>query len=112
MPFLFGVGASFQPDGGIKGSALSGWHPLGDADWKVVNGEVTGTAKPGAAGGLLVLDKSLQDVGVNASFRCGEGCKSGVLFRLEKTATGWKGVLVSLAPGDTGPFRVTLDRDG
>jgi hypothetical protein len=109
---LFGVGASFRPDGAIKGSTLTGWHTLGKADWKAVNEEVTGTAKTGSAGGWLVLDKSFQDVGVNAYFRCGEGCKSGVLFRAEKTPTGWKGVFVSLAPGDTGPFRVTLDADG
>src|SRR5947208_10039352 len=112
MSLLFGVGASFHPDGTIKGSALSGWHTLGQADWKANNGEVTGTAKSGTAGGWLVLDKSFQDVGINASFRCGEGCKSGVLLRAEKTPTGWKGVFVSLAPGDTGPFRVTLDAEG
>ena len=45
LSMLFGVGASFHPDGGIKGSALTSWHALGQVDWKAVNGEVTGTAK-------------------------------------------------------------------
>ncbi len=112
LPLLFGVGASFHPDGAIKGSSLAGWHTLGQAEWKAVNGDLAGTAKPGSAGGWLILDKSMQDVGINASFRCGEGCRSGVLFRAEKTPSGWKGVFISLAPGDTGPFRVTLDTDG
>src|SRR5690242_7131534 len=76
LPSLFGVGVSFHPDGSIEGSSLSGWRPWGQAEWKVTDGELTGTAKPGGAGGWLVLDKSLQDVGINASFRCGEGCQS------------------------------------
>jgi hypothetical protein len=109
---IFGVGPSFKPDGTIKGSALTGWHTLGQADWKVVNGEVTGTAKAGGSGGWLVSDTSLQDVGLNAYVKCGEGCKSGVLLRAEKTSAGWKGVFVSLTPGDTGPFKVTIDQDG
>src|SRR4051812_4792332 len=96
---LFGVGPSFKPDGTIKGPALTGWHTLGQADWKAVNGEVTGTAKAGGSGGWLVSDKSLQDAGVNAYVKCGEGCKAGVLFRAEKVSTGWKGVFYSLAPG-------------
>ena len=112
LPSLLGVGISFHPDGSIEGSSLSGWHPWGQAEWKVIDGELTGKAKPGGAGGWLVLDKSLQDVGINASFRCGEGCQSGVLFRAEKTPAGWKGVFISLAPGATGTFRVTLDAYG
>lgn len=112
LPLLFGVGASFHPDGAIKGSSLAGWHTLGQAEWKASNGEVTGTAKAGSGGGWLVLDGSMQDVGINASFRCSEGCRSGVLLRAEKTPTGWKGIFISLAPGDTGPFRVTLDAEG
>src|SRR4051812_27647142 len=48
---LFGVSPSFKPDETVRGSSLKGWHPLGQADWKVQNGEITGTAKPGGPGG-------------------------------------------------------------
>jgi Domain of Unknown Function (DUF1080) len=92
---VFGVGPSFTPDATVKGSSLAGWHVLGQADWKAQNGELIGTPKqPG--GGWLVLDHSYQDVGLYASFRCAEGCKTGVLFRAEKTAQGMKGIYVSL----------------
>ena len=36
----FGIGPSFRPDGAIKGSTLAGWHTVGSADWKALNGEV------------------------------------------------------------------------
>ncbi len=60
------AGPTFRPDVVFKGSTLTGWTPLGDVEWKAVNGEIIGTPKqPG--GGWLVLDKSFQDVAV---FNC------------------------------------------
>jgi hypothetical protein len=109
---LFGVSPSFKPDVTVKGSSLTGWRPLGQAGWKMQNGEITGTVKPGGHGGWLMLDHSYQDVAFNALFRCGEGCKTGVLLRAEKTPQGMKGIFVSLAAGDVAPYRVTLDADG
>src|SRR5580700_10002248 len=79
----------FVPDATFKGSSLNGWHVLGAADWTAQNGELVGKAKQGA-GGWLVLDKSYQDVCFFASFRCAEGCKTGVLLRAEKTPSGMK----------------------
>ena len=35
---------NFKPDGVFKGSALTGWHDVGDADWTAQNGEVVGKA--------------------------------------------------------------------
>src|SRR6187549_410846 len=78
---------TFVPDVVFTGSSLTGWHPVGQADWKAQNGEIVGTPKT-AEGGWLVLDKSFQDIGVVANFRCTGGCKTGVLFRAEKTADG------------------------
>src|SRR5215469_10006220 len=92
---LFGVGPSFKPDATVEGSNLKGWHVLGQADWKMQNGEITGMVKPGGHGGWLMLDHSYQDVAFNASFRCPETCKAGVLLRAEKTPQGIKGVFVS-----------------
>jgi hypothetical protein len=108
------TGPSFQPDTKFDGSSLAGWQKVGDADWKAQNGEITGTPK-NAAGGWLMLEKSYQDIGFFASVKCPAGCKTGVLLRAEKTATGIKGVLMTLSEGDdpTGRlFGVTLDAEG
>ena len=103
---------TFVPDVVFTGSSLTGWHPVGQADWKAQNGEIVGTPKT-AEGGWLVLDKSFQDIGVVANFRCTGGCKTGVLFRAEKTADGgMKGVLVSLNASDVNAYNVALDSQG
>jgi hypothetical protein len=109
---LFGVGPSFKPDATVKGSSLTGWHVLGQAAWKAQDGEISVTVKPGGHGGWLVLDRSYQDAGFYASFRCAEGCKTGVLLRAEKTPQGMKGIFVSLTAGDVAPYRITLDAEG
>lgn len=106
----FGANSSFVPDRTFTGSALREWRPLGAAEWSAKDGEITGVAKSGA--GWLLLDRSLQDVAVYASFRCVGPCKPGVLLRAEKTAGGMKGILVSLAPDDVASYRVTIDGQG
>src|SRR5262245_44938105 len=86
-PHLTATRGNFVPDWTFKGSALTGWRVLGDADWKAVDGVLVGTPKT-PAGGWLVLDKALQDVQVGFDVRCGAACKTGVLLRAEKTADG------------------------
>jgi 3-keto-disaccharide hydrolase/VCBS repeat protein len=108
----FGAGLSFVPDYTLKGSSLTGWHTLGQANWTAHNGEVTGTVKDAGTGGWLILDRGYQDVGFHASFRCTGGCKTGILLRAEKVADGMKGIYVSLLDGDIAPYRVTLDARG
>jgi len=106
-----GTRATFVPDWTFKGSALTGWKSLGQASWKATNGELVGTPSS-PEGGWLVLDKSLQDVEFGADFKCGSGCKTGVLLRAEKTPSGMKGVYVSLVEGDLAAYAVTLDANG
>ena len=113
----FGVRAddppNFKPDGAFKGSALTGWRVVGDADWTAQNGEIIGKAKAGTNGGWLVLDKSFQDVQLYLNYKCTGECKSGVLLRAKKAADGgMTGVFVSLADGDTGYYSVSLDASG
>ncbi|MPZ20377.1 MAG: DUF1080 domain-containing protein [Luteitalea sp.] len=104
-------GPSFRPDTRFEGSTLAGWHVVGAAEWRAQQGEIIGTPKePG--GGWLVLDRSYQDVALYATFRCSAGCRAGVLLRAEKTATGMKGIYVSLTDEDEAPYAVTLDTDG
>src|SRR5215204_3211904 len=106
-----GTRSTFVPDWTFKGNTLTGWHVLGAADWKAVDGELVGTPKS-ADGGWLVLDKSFQDVEFGADFKCASGCSTGVLLRAEKTPTGTKGVFLSLDEGEVGGYAVTLDANG
>ena len=69
---LGGTRSTFVPDWTFKGSTLTGWHVLGAAEWKAVDGELVGTPKS-ADGGWLVLDKSFQDVEFGADFKCVAG---------------------------------------
>jgi hypothetical protein len=101
---------NFAPDVVFKGSSLTGWKPLGQAEWRAQDGEIVGVPKPG---GWLVLDRAYQDVAFFSSFRCAAGCKTGVLLRAEKTADGgMKGIYVSLTEGDLASYRVTVDAKG
>jgi len=101
---------NFKPDGMVTGSALSGWHIVGDADWKAQDGELVGKVKAGGNGGWLVMDKSFQDVQLYANYRCTGQCTSGILLRAQKTADGgMNGVYVSLTDGDTASYFVTID---
>jgi hypothetical protein len=110
MP-IFAVGPSFIPDRTFKGSTLTGWHTLGNADWRAENGEIVGKPKS-AQGGWLVMDEGLQDAGLYVSFESTGGSKPGIMLRLQKTADGYKGQFVSLAEGDQHLYRVTLDGAG
>ena len=107
-----GPANEFAPDTTFSGSSLTGWTPLGAADWQAQAGEIVGRPRPGGQGGWLVLDESYEDVNFFTRFRCAGPCQAGVLFRLRKTATGITGVYVSLKDDDLKTYRITLDADG
>src|SRR2546421_8032493 len=107
---IFAASQNFLPDVVFKGSSLTGWHKLGQADWRAENGEIIGTPKEN--GGWLMLDKGYQDIAFYAGFRCTGPCKTGVLLRAEKTADGMKGIFVSLADGDVASYQIALDASG
>jgi len=111
---LTGASKNFAPDVTFAGSSLTGWHPLGQADWHAENGEIIGTPKGGTtAGGWLVLDRSYQDVALVSSFRCTGACTTGVLLRAEQAPDGGlKGIFVSISDGSITGYRVTLDARG
>jgi len=107
------AGAPFMADYVFSGSALTGWHVLGPAEWRAENGEIIGHAHPDSKGGWLVLDKSWQDVIFFARFRAQAGSKTGVLVRAEKIAGGGlKGIFFSLDPRDLNSYHLTLDAEG
>jgi hypothetical protein len=103
-------GPSFPADYKFEGS-LTGWKTLGAAEWKVQNGEIVGKPKQ-PSGGWLMLDKSFSNIGAYADILCATGCNTGILFRAEKTASGMKGIYVSLTEGDQVSYAVTLDAEG
>src|SRR5579862_459733 len=107
----FAGGPSFTPDATFHGSSLTGFHTLGQATWKAENGELVGSPQNGGAG-WLISDKSYEDAGLFANFRCTGGCETGAMFRIEKTDAGWKGIFVSLTEPDTPSYSVTLDAQG
>lgn len=106
-------GLTFMPDYTFKGSSLGGSTTIGDATWQAQNGELIGKAKPGTSGGWLVLDKSAyQDISFHALFKCSGDAETAVIFRLEKTGTGIKGILLSINKDGVAPYSVTLDARG
>ena len=111
VSLVFAASPNFVPDFTFKGSALTGWHKLGAADWRAENGEIVATPKD-ESGGWLLLDKGYQDIAFYSSFRCSSACKAGVLLRAGKTPTGMQGVYVSLTEGEVGAYEIVLDAEG
>jgi hypothetical protein len=107
---VFAASQNFLPDVVFKGSSLTGWHKLGQGDWRAENGEII--VAPNESGGWLVLDKGYQDIAYYGSFRCAGACRTGILLRAEKIADGMKGIYVSLAGGDIAGYEVLLDAQG
>ena len=108
---LAGGPRNFVPDWTFTGSALTGFHPVGQADWRAENGEIVGTPKT-AAGGWLLLPQSYQDVQFAATFRCRGACTAGVVLRAEKTADAMKGVYISLMGSERGAYAIKVDSQG
>jgi hypothetical protein len=72
VSMIFAASPNFVPDYVFKGSVLTGWHKLGQAEWPAENGEIIGVPKDN--GGWLVLDKSYQDIGRLAKIFMRRGC--------------------------------------
>ena len=64
------------PDFSFSGSSLTEWRELGHARWRAENGEIIGMPTS-AGGGWLIFERSFQDVGFAANFRCAPGCNAG-----------------------------------
>ena len=104
---------NFVPDWTFKGGSLGEGRTLGDAEWRVENGEIVGTPKT-AEGGWLIMDRPLQDTQFAATYRCTGGCKAGVMLRTQTTPEGIKGAFVQLPDGQNpaASFALTLDPQG
>jgi hypothetical protein len=102
---------TFAPDWTFKGAALTGMQQIGQATWRVENGEIVGTPT-GPDGGWLLLDKGYQDVQFTASYRCAAACTAGVMVRSEKGPDGTKGVYTLISGDERSTAAVTVDAQG
>jgi hypothetical protein len=110
---VFTAGPTFRADYRFAGTALTGFRPIGQAEWKVQNGEIVGLPKDATGGWLLLDGKEFQDTQIYASVKCAAGCKAGFLMRVEKTPDGgMKGILMSVTENDLVPYIVTVDAGG
>lgn len=112
MLFLFSFAYSASHDlvqaPVFDGRTLSGWHTLGQANWRVENGQIVGSG----AAGWLVMDRVYEDFILNFGAEC-KGCEAGVLLRSRKDGDRTNGVYVSLTGAEAGQlFRITLDAQG
>jgi hypothetical protein len=82
------AGCAHEPDamsGGwvtlLDGSSMSGWYPVGNANWRVEDGAVVADKLTGKATGFLVSDKSYRDFELHAEFWVSDDANSGVYMR-------------------------------
>jgi len=102
--------AAIQSPAVFDGTSLSGWRPVGAAEWTVEDGAIVGTIRDGA--GWLVLDSIYGDVGVNLSFEC-DNCEPGVMIRGQADGDQTSGVFLELAGPTAGSlFRLAFDGQG
>ena len=98
----------------FNGTSLTGWKPVGAAQWRAANGQIVGTAS--GTPGLLTLEKSYQDVILRFSYQC-TGCDAGVLLRNAASSSSAPGTTSALYVALSGPdamtlWRVALDAQG
>jgi hypothetical protein len=102
---------NFVPDWTFAGTALTGMQQVGQATWRVENGEIVGTPTS-PDGGWLLLDKGYQDVQVSAAYRCAAGCTAGVMVRSEKGNDGTKGIYTVISSDERSSAAITVDAQG
>lgn len=77
------LGGCASMDGGnwtnMSGS-FDGWHRVGDANWRIENGEFVADAGNGLS--FLVTDESYSDFQIQLEFWNHEGANSGVFMRI------------------------------
>jgi hypothetical protein len=104
------VAHSFLPTQRFAGTDLAGWTMHG-GEWRAQGGEYLGTLRQAATGALL-LDRAYQDLAVTATFRCGAGCRPGILVRAETEGDRTTGVLYSFDGRESASYAVTFDSRG
>jgi hypothetical protein len=117
---IVGLGLSTSAQGpstatvnAFNGTSLAGWHAHGAAQWRAAGGELVASAAAGP--GVLMFDKSYQDLILNFSFQC-SNCDAGLIVR-HAAAQDTPGTMTELYAGLSGAdaltlYRVSLDAQG
>jgi len=66
----------------LDGTNLDGWHVVGDANWRIVDG----VAQADMGGGHLMTDQSYTDFELRAEFWVDEPANSGIFIRCDDPA--------------------------
>jgi hypothetical protein len=74
----------------VNGKDLTGWKPVGGADWKVVDGMLVGKQGPNNAPGDLLTEKSFDNFELTVTYKCTWPCNSGVWFRYQNEKTAYQ----------------------
>ncbi|RYC68019.1 FG-GAP-like repeat-containing protein [Spirosoma sordidisoli] len=105
-------GQTFVPDQVVRASDINSFQVVGQADWQAQNGEIVARLAPDSRGSWLVLNRSYQDVGLHALFKCSPSAETGVLLRMQKTDRGMKGIFLALNKDEVAPYAVSIDAQG
>lgn len=70
--------AAIAADGMNLSGSFDAWNRIGDANWRIENGEFVADM---GAGGHLVTKESFTDFHLSAEFWTNEGANSGIFFR-------------------------------
>jgi len=74
----------------FNGKDLTGWKPVGGADWKAVDGMLVGKQGPNNAPGDLLTEKSFDNFELTVTYKCTWPCNSGVWFRYQNDKTAYQ----------------------
>lgn len=90
---LGAIGAGAGEPVNLSGS-FDGWQPVGDANWRIENGEFVADGGKGH----LVTKESFTDVRIKAEFWVNESANSGIFFRITDPA----------APADSSAYEANI----
>jgi hypothetical protein len=105
---------TFIPDYLFKGSTtIDHWNSLGSANWSAIDGSIIGKLDNENESGILVFNKSYQDVAFQVSVKRNSMVETGLLFRFEKNDNAIDAVLLSVdGTGDLSLFNIHFDMQG
>jgi len=86
----------------FDGKTLTGWHPVGDGEWKVEDGAIVGRADKAKLYGLLVSDRTFKDFTVRFKFKCLSGDSGFYIRTLIKEPEKAHGLQVQVGRTDSG----------
>lgn len=104
---------TFIPDYLFTGNTMDHWQNKGSGSWSAMNGTLTGKIPTGSKPGILLFDKSFQDVAFQATIKREKPVETGFLYRFEQKGDSIRALLLSInGEGTLTPFTITFDLEG